>query len=478
MKRILLAFLLLTFATPNIYAGYKVQIKFTDIKDTLVYLAHYYGKPLPTIYKADSAMVDKKGMVTFQSKEPFLGGIYMILLSDKQHYFELLLSDGDNISITATIAALPESIKVSGSPENERFNAYVNFLIDYGKRSQALENKLKVAITRADTQAVYTQGRALGKELLDYRMNYIAKYPNTLLTNIFNAMRQPEVPEGPHYLPNGAVDSNFSYYYFKGHYWDYFNFKDDRLIHTPIYDQKLDEYFNKYLLPTPDSLEKEADMLLAKARGRKELFKYTLHWITQWANESKIMGLDEVFVYLVENYHMKGDAYWMDNETLNKYIDRARKIAPNVIGNIAPDIAIKGMDGSVKKLYDVKAKYTLLIFWSPDCGHCQQEMPKIDSAYKAVLKNKGVKIFALRTEGEEAHWKDFIKKNNMDEWIHVWDPEHTSNYQSQYDVYGTPVIYLLDDKKIIRGKKLDHENIVTLIDILETKAKNANNTNK
>ncbi|MBN9483960.1 MAG: hypothetical protein BGO70_10165 [Bacteroidetes bacterium 43-93] len=475
MKRFLFASLFILLSTASFAGdGYKLTIKFSDLKDSLVYLAHYYAKPLPTLYKQDSGRIDKNGVLVLQSKEKVLGGIYIILVQGNQRYFEVLLNNGDNMNITANSEKLPQSIKITGSPENERFNKYSNYLIDFGARGKKLEDELKAAKTKADSDAVYAKGKDMSKELIDYRMNYIKEYPNSLLAKIFNAIRTPQVPEGTHYLPDGKVDSNFAYNYYKSHFWDYFDFTDDRLIHTPVYDQKLDEYFNKLLIPTPDSVEKEADILLAKTRGRTELFKYTLHWITNWAQNSKIMGLDEVFVYLVENYHMKGDAYWMDHETLNKYIDRARKVAPNVIGNVAPELKMKDVKGVEHSLSELKAKYTLLIFWSPDCGHCMTEIPKMDSVYKAVLKKKGVKVYAVRTEGDEAKWQDFIKKNpGMEEWVNVWDPEHHSDYQSQYDVYGTPTIYLLDEKKIIRGKRLDYENIITLLDILENKEKKA-----
>jgi thiol-disulfide isomerase/thioredoxin len=187
----------------------------------------------------------------------------------------------------------------------------------------------------------------------------------------------------------------------------------------------------------------------------------------------------EVFVYLVENYHMKGDAYWMDNETLNKYIDRAQKIAPNVIGNLAPELKMVDTAGKPISLSSINSKYTLLIFWAPDCGHCQAEMPKIDSLYKAAdLKKKGVTIYAVKTNGadDDKLWKDFIKQHNLQYWTNVNDPEHKSAYKSQYDVYATPMIYLLDDKKIIRGKKIDHTNIMTLLEMLENKT--SKNTNK
>jgi peroxiredoxin len=186
------------------------------------------------------------------------------------------------------------------------------------------------------------------------------------------------------------------------------------------------------------------------------------------------MGMDEVFVYLVEKYYMKGDAYWLTNEDLQKFIDRAQKIAPNVIGNLAPEIIMQDITGKVIPMSSVKAKYKLIVFWMPSCGHCQEEMPKLDSAYRASLKAKGLKIYAVRTEDDPQQWQDFIKKHNLvDGWTHVYDPDHHSDFRSKYDVYQTPIIYLLDDKNIIRGKRLDHSNIGQVIEMLERKDKQA-----
>jgi peroxiredoxin len=191
------------------------------------------------------------------------------------------------------------------------------------------------------------------------------------------------------------------------------------------------------------------------------------------------MGMDEVFVYLVENYYMKGDAYWLSNEDLNKYIDRAMKIAPNVIGNVAPDVKTKNvLTKKDESLYSVKGDWTLLIFYSPDCGHCQKEIPQIDSVYEAVLKAKGVKVYTVSTEGDEKKITDFLIKNKLEKWTNTWDPEHTGDWRSKFDVYSTPTIYLMDEKKIIRGKRLDHSNIGSVIEMQERKAKDKlKNTN-
>ncbi len=477
MKRLLFALLLTAGFIQPLYAanGYNIQIRFNNLKDSMVYLAHYFGEPLPTIYQIDSARFDKNGNATLKATDTTLGGIYILLLSDKQTYMEFLLNDGDNMQITADAKDLPGTAKFKNSPENDRFTEYVKYLQDYSQKQTQYKDELTKAKTKNDTLALSKKAGEEAKAVTAYRRDYVSKYPGTLLATIFNALEVPQVPEGKHLLADGTTDSTFAYRYYKDHYWDKFNFKDDRLIHTPIYDGRLNEYVTRLVIQVPDSLKKEADMLLAKARGSKELFKYTLHWFTKYVQNSKVMGLDEVFVYLVENYHMKGDAYWMSDDLLSKYIDRARKIAPNVLGNVAPDIKMVDINKKPRTLYEMDGKYTLLIFWSPECGHCMKEMPLIDSVYKAVLKKKGVKVFAVRTEGDENNWKESIEKLKLGDWVNVYDPGRTSNYRSQYDVYATPVTYLLDDKHIIKGKKLDHSNLIELMDILERQEKEAKN---
>jgi peroxiredoxin len=482
MKKILFfAMLLLSGMAERSIAhqGYHYKVKIQGVKDSVAYLVHYYGKPLPSIYKRDSARFDKNGVAEFKSNDSsFVGGIYMILLGDRKTYFEFLANNGDDMTITADISKLPEGLKFKNSSENERFQEYVSFLSGYGKKQQAMQDEYKAAKTAADSVAIRKRASASSKDLINYRRDYIKKYPNTLLSSIFSALEMPQVPEGEHLLADGKTkDSTYAYNYYKAHFWDGFDFNDDRLIHAPIYDAKLDEYMNKLVLPWPDSVEKESDVLLRKTKGTKDLFKYTLWWLTRYAENSKVMGMDEAFVYLVENYYMKGDAFWLTNDELTKYLDRAQKIAPNVIGNLAPEVRLPAVGTQkLESMQDLKAKYTLLVFYSPSCGHCQKELPEIDSAYRAELKAKGVKIYSVATEGEEKAVTEFISKYHLEGWTNTWDHDRIGDWKGKYDVYSTPTIYLLDEKKIIRGKRLDHSNICGLVEMLEKREKNSNKT--
>ena len=454
--------------------AYHIRLKMSDVKDSMAFLVHYYGKGGSTIYKSDSAYF-KNGVAEFRSTDSaFVGGSYMMLLSDKKTNFEFLVNRGDDITITATVAKLPEGIKFTNSPENEIFADYQRHAKEYGEEQQGLVKELEASKTKHDTDDIRKRGTASAKAFAEYRKKVVADHPNTFAAKILKALEKPEVPEGEHFLEDGKTkDSTFAYRYYKAHYWDGFDFQDDRLIYTPLYDGMLDEYMSKMVLPWPDSVEHESDMILKKAKGTKDVFHYSLWWLTRNVENSKVMGISDVFVYMVENYYMKGDAFWLTNDELQKYIDRAKKMAPNVIGNVAPELKLPNVvTNKEESMLEEKAPYTLVVFYSPNCGHCKHELPQLDSAYEHGLKQKGVKVYTVATEGDQKAISDFLVSQKLDKkWINTWDPEHVSNYHNNYDVYSTPTIYLMDNKKIIIGKRLDHSNIGSVIDITERKRK-------
>jgi len=461
--------------------NYHIHLKVADAKDSMVYLVHYYGKGGNKIYISDSAMF-KNGVADFRNTDsPFVGGSYMILLANKTANFEFLLNKGDDISITATQSKLPEGIKFANSPENEHFQDYQRHARVFGETQQELVKELETAKIKTDTESIRKRGGESAKAFADYRKKMEATYPGTLLANILRALEKPEVPEGQHFLDDGkTIDSTFAYKYYKSHYWDGFDFQDDRLIYTPLYDGLLDEYFSKMVIPTTDSVIREADVILKKAKGSKDVFHYSLWWLTRYVEESKVMGLSDAFVYFVENYYMKGDAFWLTNDELQKYIDRAKKMAPNVIGNVAPELKLPNVaTNKTEVMRDIVAPYTVIVFYSPNCGHCKHELPLLDSVYEAVLKQKGVKIYTIATEGEQKVINDFLISNKLDKkWINTWDPDNLSNRVVNYDVLSTPTIYLLDNKKIILGKRLDHSNINSVIEMTERKKKDMANKTK
>ena len=151
---------------------------------------------------------------------------------------------------------------------------------------------------------------------------------------------------------------------------------------------------------------------------------------------------------------------------------------------------MKDTNGVIRKLYDVNAEYTLLIFFGPDCGHCKKELPKVKKVVDSLTgppkflswplhKSIDVQVYAVQTEFDEKLWKNFIINQGTGDWINVGDiltdpegnPAASSNWRDQYDIYSTPVIYLLDKDKKILAKRISYTQISQIISRIEEQKK-------
>jgi thiol-disulfide isomerase/thioredoxin len=110
-----------------------------------------------------------------------------------------------------------------------------------------------------------------------------------------------------------------------------------------------------------------------------------------------------------------------------------------------------------------------LLFWDANCGKCKEEIPKIMELYKAqnaktnLNANKKVEVYGVGMTPDPKEWKKYIHENKLP-WINVNDPNHESNFRKFYDVYSTPVIYLLDENKNIVAKRLSTEQLKEFIE--------------
>ncbi|RBL93604.1 TlpA family protein disulfide reductase [Chitinophaga flava] len=431
--------------------GYQLSIKLKNYTSGKLFLANYMGR---TTYLTDSADVSPSGEVILKGKTPLLPGIYLVVLPGKQQYVETLIDKQQAFSVTIDTTDLINKTVYKGSPDNDLFLGYNRFIFQQEALTHNIASQLKAAQTAADSAKVLPLQQELGKKLQQYRQELIQKNPNAILSAIFKAMKEPEIPQQP-----AGEDSTFAYRYFKGHYWDDVELSTDRLVRTPVLEGKLKKYFTQLVVNMPDSIIADCDALIARTRKSKEAFKFVLWWLTYNYESSPYMGMDAVFVHLVEKYYVSGDAYWLNDEQLNKIVNRAYTLAPNLIGQQAAPLELKDTASRPVSLYKTKAKFTVLVFWDPTCGHCKTEVPRLDSAFKASWKNKGVAMIGIKTEGTREEWLSFIKEHKLNGWIHALDADNKTNYRRLYDVYSTPVVYLLDENKKIVAKRLAVEQL-------------------
>jgi peroxiredoxin len=453
----------LVFFHPANAQGYRITLK-TNWKDTSILLGYYYGKYQ---YVLDTAKADKTGLAVFEKKDTVRGGIYFFVFPNKK-FLEFILDKDRKISFEADTSDLINTMKVKGSEDNVIFNQYQRYVTARGKEVEELSKKLKNLKDKnpkSDSIKILEDKiKALTDEVNTYKNDLVKKYPQSLLTKTLIASKDPEIPENVPMLENGKKDSLYIYMYYRKHYWDNIDLTDDRLLRTPVFHNKLETYFTKVVPQIPDTIIKEADAFIDKVKGNKELFKYVSWYLTYTYETSQVMGMDAVFVYLVDKIYRPGLAYWVSENTRKKIVDRADKIKPNLIGKIAPELVLIDTANNLVSLHSIKAKYLVVYFWDPQCGHCAKETPKLVEYFNRVKDSMDIKVYAVCTDTSLTRWKKGIKEKHMENFINVNGTRTAyGNFHESYDIYSTPVVYILDQRKRIIAKRLPVEQIGSFI---------------
>ncbi len=435
--------------------GYKISFQIKGAKDS-VYLCRYYGDKR---YYQDTAIVDSKGAFVFEDAKTLSEGMYFVLLGG-QKFFDIIVSSSQHFSMNGDTTDFVKYMVIKNAPDNEQFFAYQKFYAAQRSKADSINTVIK------SNPTLKPQATDAMKQVDDQMLNYITTFKknnaSNLFTTILNASEDVVFPEVPK-KANGQLDSLWMYRYYKNHFFDKVNLADDRLIRTPVLAPKIDRYFKDLVTQAPDSIIKEIDMVLGKCAGSKDTYEYLVRTLTYRYETSEIMGMDAVFVHMGKEYYQKGKCPWATKEVLEKIKERTDILDPLCLGKKAPNLYYADTTGKYVQLYEVKAKYTVIYFWDSNCGHCQKEVPKLYELYEKTLKAKGVAVYAANIERKDDGWLKFIREKKIANWLNVRDSHNHTDPKTAYDVYSTPVMYLLDVDKKILAKRLTIEQLEDFI---------------
>lgn len=455
-------------STPKAQQGYEIKANIKPFRSGHLFLAYHYGTRQ---YLIDSARIDAKGDAVFKGAERLQGGVYLIAFPEKNGWIECIVDRQQRFSVSADTSDLTGSVKYLGSPDNDLFADYQRRSFVTGSAISKNQAALASA-TGTEAERLRSEISKAGREMQAYREDFMKRQPGHLLTSVFHVLKDPEIPPGEKH-PGGRYDSAYAYQYYKYHYWDGVSMTDERLIRTPVFQPRLDRYFGQVLPQHPDSLIEAADALIGASRSNPEMFKFLLSTLTEKYVNPDYMGQDAVFVHLFQKYYMTGQAdSWM-NEKYRKFVfDRGYSLMGNVVGKQGSDFEFLDSSDRRRNLYGIEAPLTVICFWDPTCGHCQEEVPRLDSLYRARWKVQGVAVLGMMTDGGRDKWLEFIRKHDLRGWVHGYqtkemkDADYAANrpnYRQLYDVYQTPMLYLLDGEKRIVAKKLTYQQMDELI---------------
>lgn len=455
MNRLLLAFIAtLSLHSAIAQSGYRLDFKITGLRDTVVNLGYYLSEQS---YRKDTAQVDANGSFTFQGDKSLPQGVYFLVLKNSLQ-FQFVLGEDQHFSMTTDRADYIKNMKVTGDPDNEGYFENLNYSAARYREAEPFVKVLRDSMATADAKKVAQDNyKRIFDQVITRQNELMAKHPTWVSSRWLQATRQIEVPEAPK-DSNGKVDSTFQYRYYRAHYFDYFDLSDEALLRLPkpLYAEKLKEYLDKLVPPHPDSIFREVNNLVKKAKKNPDTYKWCV-WtcLTHYGNH-RIMGLDEVYVRLYDAYVANGEMdFWLDKnmkQTVKEYVDKVRL---SLIGNTGPNLTMQDASLKPRSLYDIKSTYTILYFFRPTCGHCREETPKLVEFYNRNKKRFDLEVFAVNTDSSLADMKKFIAEMNVP-WITVSGPRsYVGPFSKFYHADLTPTIYILDNRKKIIAKKID-----------------------
>jgi thiol-disulfide isomerase/thioredoxin len=446
--------------------GYDIKVKINGMKDSSIYLGYYFADKT---YVKDTIKLDAAGSGTFKGKEKLDGGMYFIVLPNKTIAWEMLISDNQNFSVTADTGNFISSLKFKGSEENAAFNEYQRFISLQNKKMAEYQKRIKENEKNTDSTKVINESiSSLDKDVRAKWDFYIEKYPKTFLANFLKAQQFPQIPDfvAPANVTNkDSAIQMLKYLYNKDHYFDAVDFSDARLLRTNLIYNRMNTFFTKIILH-PDSIIKEGDIIIKKSKANSEVFRYCAEFLLNLRYSTQRMDMDKILVHFGEKYFLTGEATWVDSTRMEKIRERVIATKPNYIGLIAPDIKVLTIDNKIQNLHQIKAKYTILAFWEPSCGHCKKMIPKLHEVYNQLFEKKlDIKVLAVFTQVKEKEdWEKFIEEHALNDFINAYDPYGWSDFRKKYDIISTPVIYILDQNKKIIAKRIDVEKIIEFLD--------------
>ncbi len=457
-----LFFMLLVCASGVAQSGHKIEINIANYSSSELIFAHEFLNRYPVL---DTLRAISPGKFIHTTDKVLDAGVYMAVLLPENEFVSFVVDvDDQHFTVEADASNLYQPTKFTDSKYNSIYIDYVQFSNNQVNALNAINERLREEADPTTGTKLRSQFTSKLKELSTQRDAFIAKAPNSLVAQLIRMELETPVPS---YEGTEEEIINRKYAFRIDHYFDHIDLTDERLLNSEALFNKVFFYLEQLVPQTIPSINGHIDQVLQMMKPGGKNFKFFLDHIMLEYASSDFIGMDAVYVHVVEEYYGKGKAPWVKEEDLEEMIEDVRMRKPLLLGNSAPKIDMELQDGTPISLYDVEAPVTLLYLWQPNCSHCKASMPYMKSFWDKY-KGTGLKIFAGCTKvGEKTAdcWK-YIEENGLSEWINTVDTDLSSRFVQKYMAEKTPKLFLLDAEKNIILKDFNADQLEEILPAL------------
>jgi peroxiredoxin len=445
MRFLILFLLLANEGMPQ--SGYTIIGRISNGSGKKLFLSSVYGEKMTTL---DSAVVDASGQLVFHLQPSIPEGLYRISVK-KDNYLNLIVNR-ENIEFSSDLESLSDSIRNLSSLENTLYYRYMKLdrinqaklellipLIDYYPEKDAFY---------ARTTFEFENIQTAQKKTLD---SVAALYPGSYAVRIFRLQQTPFI--------RADISREARMNWLKSHFLDQVNFNDTLLLRSDAWVNKAVSYLSLYSNNRYSQKQLEGEfikavtVMLSAAAVNPDIYKFLLDYFVGGFDK---YHFDGVITYIADNFQ---DPFSCEDQarktSLQKKLENFKKIS---VGKTAPDIEVPDPKGKPIRLASITSEYTLLIFWSSECGHCIEMMPKVKQLYDKQ-KPKKLEILAVSLDTSRTAWTGFIKREKLD-WLNASELKgFNSKSTDEYNIYATPTMFLLDREKKILSKPISYREL-------------------
>jgi len=304
IKAIFIIFLVSTLG--NIYSqGIKIDFNINNSEDTILFLAHYQGE---RTYLDDTIFCTNPGKTTFVCDTMPVSGMYIVAGQNMKKLFDFFVDGSDTAIIFNTNQAqIMADMSVVGSEENNNFYNYIQLLHFARIKTDSLTKIVDSLKVLGKTKKIEKIQQKIDKIDVDIRAQIEeikSGDKSSIFVRFLLAQEDPQILEG--------VSKEEQIADFRTHYFDNLKLDDAAILRTPIYHNRLAFYVEKLITPQSDSLLKYTIPIIEKSKGDRDTYQYVTWYVTNYAERSKIMGMDAAFVALIDKYFLSGEMdYWL-----------------------------------------------------------------------------------------------------------------------------------------------------------------------
>lgn len=242
-------------------------------------------------------------------------------------------------------------------------------------------------------------------------------------------------------------------------YWDGYNFNDTLLIlDSDVVEQKLVDFIHMFSKEENTAVKAALFNMLNKASLNKKVFDYFLIQYEHYLYDPNSPFHNDVYYLPVVEYVIESEM--TEAWEKEKYSSIYRTLSKNMPGELSNDFTFINVFGAAQTFHNIDSPYKLLIFYDPDCEHCDMILKDIQrsSVIQKKIDDNKAKVVTIFPWNDYVRWKDYQLHIPI-KWLNGFDRYSSILHDEIYELRAFPTIYLIDESNRVVLKDITLQQV-------------------